>query len=331
MYLYEIRYYAHEDHFPSIKNTLVALLMDEEQITIKQSWENGYHLCLFGFMEVEQAQRIYEQLCIIQRHNPSPVYDVEEFQHKYAKVALVSNQQQFLDPIYQNQVVLLDQSKDHIFENHEQLQLYLRIHHILDKYLMHRYFQKNAIMELIPMLKPFIDYLPDKILNKMGPLVSNGYISHVSHYVGLLNSLNEADRAKVKAKFEGRFQQDLPVYLETYDKMPIHEALLEELISVHELVSRYVEEGWVNFFSPDQFETDVEPQLHRYHDRHAEVFGSPEHVEKVMKDHVLCTNKWVLNVWYEKLVLLNIKPIEKFYMNYFISRMKYELSMLEVG
>ena len=33
MYLYEIRYYAHEDHFASIKNGLVALLLEEERIT----------------------------------------------------------------------------------------------------------------------------------------------------------------------------------------------------------------------------------------------------------------------------------------------------------
>ncbi|GAA0362273.1 hypothetical protein [Bacillus horti] len=328
MKLYEIKYFLDEAIHSPVFDYIRHLVTVEEQLSVKQSWENGYHLCLFGYLEEQRCAHITHQLEQIQKVHPSPIYDIEEFKQRYLKVAKLTQAESGLDTIFQNDVQVLEKNDFYSFENSEQLHLYLLIHHTFDKHFAQNYFIENQILDIIIQLYPFVQALPETMLHKESGLQSNGYASHLSHYVGLINSLKEHDRDKVRARFDAQIQEDLPLFEAQLNKD--NPGLLKDLMNIYEVVGAYVDEGFINFFSPKNYETDIVPYLHLYNERHSMVFKNQETREKLLLDHVSCTNKWILNVLYEKLVLLKIKPIEKFYMNYFYSSLKYDQAALEV-
>lgn len=328
MNLYEIKYYTHVDYFSPIVQYVQQLILSNEQISIKQSWENGYHISIFGLMDPLQAEEIKNDLGMIQAKHPSPEYDLNEFRSRYSKIAKLTSIEKPLEEIYHNEIKVNINNELNNFQNREQLSLYLYIHHVFDQYFSDRYFKTNEIMDVMIQMYPFIDYLPETTLNETPLLVSSGYISHLSHYIGLVYSLKQYEREKLKNRFEDRIQRDLEIFY--LNKSTGSTGLLNALISVYLMVSNYVDAGYLNFFSPKQYEKDIVPKLGDYNERHVIAFQNKECVDKMVNDYVLCTNRWVLNVLYEKLVLLNIKPIEKFYMNYFFSCLKFEKSVLEV-
>lgn len=327
MNLFEIKAYTQIDQSSPIVEYICELVSGENNLSLKQSWENGYHICLFGLLEKERAEKIKNQLTLLQQNSPKATYDVDEFKRKYEKVARLTHQQAGLEPVFQNTVQLTLKSGYDLFENKEQLSLYLYIHHIFDRYFVSRYFRENDILDIMIQVYPFVVYLPETSYED-SVLVTNGYTSHLSHYIGLLNSLKPDDRKKVREQFDQRVERDIAIF--NAGKGAGNPDLLKELQSVHQLVTQYLEARLINFFSPAQFGKDILPQLPKYSERHAPLFREKKYRDQLLYDPVSCTNKWILNVLYEKLVLMNIKPIDKFYMNYFFSRLKYHDSALEV-
>lgn len=329
MKLFELKYFTQVDQPSPVMDYVRELVVQEELLSVKQSWENGYHLCIFGVLDEYRIKQIKEELEQIQKEYPAPEYDVEEFRGRYASVARLTNDVAGLGEIYQNDIHLVWPEGHYSFENQEQLSLYLSIHHVFDQQYAGRYFEENEILDIILHMYPFVCALPEKELNARSGLHSNGYTSHLSHYVGLLNSLKETDRERVRQRFDTRLQDDR-IAFETKRGSYGNQILSNELMKIYQLVCSYVDKGVMNFFSPKSFEKDIKPYLHLYNERHASLFQNEEDREKVLTDYVSCTNKWILNVLYEKLVLLKIKPLDKFYMNYFYSRLKYDEAALEV-
>ncbi|WP_223068537.1 hypothetical protein [Paenibacillus caui] len=328
--LFEMNYYADEQHLPVLKDEIDRVITRNLAV-IRKGWENGYHIQFLGMMTQEQAAELYQELEQVQKLHPSPVYDADEFREKYGRVEKASNKKDCLKQIYQNEIRINRRNDLFIFENDAQLELYLDLHHIFDLFFKDRYFSQNRIMDIILFIYPFVNFLPEKVLNPAANLISNGYISHLSHYIGLLNSLSSTDQIKIKKRFKEKYLRDVEhFHLERGAKQP-DSAFLNHLINMYHRISNQVDDEKLNFFSPRQFDRDIEPQMHRYSDRHVQVFGSEENLKMVLKDKVLCTNKWVLNVLYEKLVLMNVKPIDKFYMNYFLSCLKFNDPILEVA
>lgn len=326
MNLFEIKVFTQVDSDSPIVERIGELIGKEELFSIKQSWENGYHVCLFGLLEQERAEEIKSSLEQVLNEQPAALYDVEDFKRKYEPVAKLTQLNEGLEPIYQNQVHLTLIEGYDLFENREQLLLYLTIHRIFDRHFAQRYFGENEILDVILEMYPFVEYLPETTYED-SVLKTSGYTSHLSHYVGLLNSLKQGDREKIRKRFDARLEEDLALFHQR--KQRITQGLLDDLQQVYQQVTTYVQEGHLNFFSPSQFE-DILPHLSKYNERHAVLFREKKYRDQVLTDPVSCTNKWVLNVLYEKLVLMNIKPLEKFYLNYFFSRLKYHESALEV-
>lgn len=54
-----------------------------------------------------------------------------------------------------------------------------------------------------------------------------------------------------------------------------------------------------------------------------------DNIKKYLFNDVLIVNRWVVNALYSKLLLMNFSNFDRFYLNYFISRIEYPLSELE--
>lgn len=320
MKFYEIIVYHNEEGMaPQLRQYLKSVIEQEELVTIKKEWEKGYHLKLVGIMPEEQAITIYETLHTLVEKYPSPHYDAEAFVCKYDKVARFYSKTITVEDIVQNTVRMKEVPDLFGFQNREQLELYLRLHHTFDRYYAKHYWKRDIdIVQITRDIFFFFQSLPDKKLFNSGELLSNGYISHLSHYLGFLHSLGRKQQEQISATFEKRATADFPLVVQQTIKNVLIKGLEEHTATLHSLVDA----GYVNFYSPKR-EEDFLQIAHSSSARHQAIYRD-EHKKRLIKtDKVAITNRWILNVLYEKLVVLDIKPIDKFYMNYLFSTIRF--------
>lgn len=325
--MFSIKCYVNEQDIPpELCAAIRDVLVNEQHISIKQSWEQGYHLELFGLLEQHQAESYRKLFDKILKKNPSQKYDPEQFKQKYQKIASFFQKQDALDTVRQNEVVVTRLKDTHVFENQEQLSLYLHLHKVFDTIYNERYFQNNNILSITQDIFAFSKQLPATVLSSEQAVYSDGFVSHLSHYLGFIHSLQKDDRRQVHTTFWKKAKKDASMFSDEEAK---HRNIAADLQPAYARVCQYIEEGKLTFYSPRSEERFL-AGLKKGTERHAAMFRDEKLREIVIRDPVLCTNRWVLNVLYEKLVLMRIKPLEKFYMNFLISKYKYERDLQEV-
>lgn len=305
----------------------VRKIIRDESISVKQSWEHGYHLRLFGYFNDVTVDEIVQQLSHLLSKHPTPIYDEDDFKRTYEKNAMIINNVEALRTIYQNKVILNEEPTSQ-FDNKEQLNLNLDIHHIFDKYYAKSYWQKsNHILQIVKDMFPFAISFPTKIIHENPEIESSGFISHLSHIIGFMHSLNEKSQEKILSNFQKRRINDLKII--DWERYTMPYSLSNHLLAYHQTIKEYIDEGILNFFSPNhgQLQENARPQASK---RHEAIYQNEIIREKFAKDSVLCTNRWILNVLYEKLVLLQFTPLEKFYFNYLLALYRYPAKELEV-
>ncbi|WP_066265356.1 hypothetical protein [Heyndrickxia acidicola] len=321
MNFYEIKCYINEGKYNTAVIENVKHLIKNYNLFLKKSWENGYHISLYGFLDNEKFRSISEKLSKVIKSFPSPIYDDKEFKLKYYPVAKLLRKTEALHPIYQNTVCTTKIEDHYIFQNQKQLEVYSAIHNIFDEYYLDRYFKKNDIVSITKDLLTFIKTLPERILQDKPLMVSNGYISHLSHFIGFLHSLKQEERERIRNEFNIRRDKDL-LKLKQNDTSKTNKTFIHNLTTIHRLISNLIEQGFIDFYSPNTLE-DVKEKLEFASERHKQVHLESSNKNLIIKDNVLCTNRWILNVLYEKLVLLEIKPLDKFYMNFLLSSVRF--------
>ncbi|MDP5272678.1 hypothetical protein [Chengkuizengella axinellae] len=329
MNFYEVTCYVNEENpnHPVFK-TLKNIAQNEQSSTLIKGWQHGYHVKIIGFLDGEKVDKYFKLLSSILENEPTYIYSTESFKKKYKKISEITNHVQANEEIYQNKVIIKQITDCYHFENMKQLQLYVFTHQIFDSFYIDNYWKENDILTIVHDIYLFVKLLPDKVISERDLLYSNGYTSHLSHYIGFLNSLKQNDRKRIQQMFKKRVTDDIRQLKDGTQKGNVE--LVSKLFEVYQFVSKYVDDGMINFHSPHSSK-QFNSKVNQSSIRHASIFEDEELKEAVLRDKVLCTNKWILNVLYEKLVLLNIKPIEKFYMNYLISLMRYEEKLLEVN
>ncbi|QFT90792.1 hypothetical protein FIU87_19280 [Bacillus sp. THAF10] len=321
MNFYEIKIFMNEvDHHP-IYSSILALLEGKSKVSLKKSFENGFHLSVFGWFTQHEISNISAECTRLLLTHPTEKYDEEAFRVKYKKVAEVALKEKALEDIHQNKVLVARRADLFGFQNEEQLQIYIKINQIFDRWFRNRYWKKdNHILSITRDIIPFSAYLPDTVLSEEHALYSNGYVSHLSHYLGLLHSLNEKSKQAIIGKFEQAGEKDRESLMECMEK---DNALTRELKVLFQDMEDAVQRDVLNFYSPHD-DAHIETKVAASSSRHKAALGTPALSQLILKDSVLITNRWILNVLYEKLVLLNIKPLDKFYMNYLLSTIRFK-------
>ncbi|GGE58989.1 hypothetical protein [Priestia taiwanensis] len=329
MIIYELKCYVNEEEDnDEVYSYAKEVLKRNNDISVYKSWENGYHFTLFGTFLFENVKDIYNQLSTLIRTNPSNEYSQDQFIQKYLPVAKITNQLNALEPIFQNVVNINKVVRDYKqFQNDEQYEIYMYINSVFDDVYMDYYWSKDiTVNDVFCDIFPFVSSLPETTISEEDDMYSSGYVSHLSHYLGFLHSLSESNQQKIEQKFRERANTENMIV----DK-PINnrKELSPGLMQSYERICTLVDTDKINFYSPLEEAVFLERNSEASF-RHRAVFEKQVLREKVIKDKVLCTNRWISNVLYEKLVLLGIPPIEKFYLNYLISRKKYTDSLLGV-
>ncbi|KMJ59131.1 hypothetical protein AB685_08710 [Bacillus sp. LL01] len=321
MNFYEMNIFMNEvDHHP-IYSSIRALLKDDTRVSLKKSFENGFHLSVFGWFTHTQISQISAEFASLLIAHPTERYDEAAFRNRYKKVAEIAMKEKALEVIHQNKVLIAKREDLYGFQNKKQLQIYIKINQIFDRWFINCYWNKdNNILSITKDIVPFCAYLPDTVLSREHALYSNGFVSHLSHYLGLLHSLNEKNKQAIVERFEQAAENDRESLMENLDK---DNALTRELKVLFQEMKDAVKRDVLDFHSPHD-DAHIEKKVAASSNRHKLAMGTPTLSKLILKDSVLITNRWILNVLYEKLVLLNIKPLDKFYMNYLLCSIRFK-------
>ncbi|MGD6870893.1 hypothetical protein ACQCU1_01715 [Sutcliffiella horikoshii] len=321
MNFYELKIYMNDVDNHPIYSSIKSLLVGENLVSLKKSFENGFHLTVFGWFTNHQISQVSEEFTRVLIAYPTDKYDEATFRNKYKKVAEIALKEGVLEDIYQNKVLIAKRKDFYDFQNEEQLQLYVKINRIFDRWFMDRYWNRNNnILSITRDMVPFSTFLPDTVLSREHALYSNGFVSHLSHYLGLLHSLSGKNKQAVVERFEQAGEKDRESVMENLERDHL---LTRELKVLFHEIEDAVKRDVLNFHSPHD-DAHIEMKVGISSKRHQLAMGTPELNRLILKDPVLITNRWVLNVLYEKLVLLNIKPLEKFYMNYLLCSIRFK-------
>lgn len=321
---YSLICYVNENYENEKWNSTIEFFFQlHKSIFLKKGWEQGFNVKIEGALDVEELYKIKKRLELIIKNHPSTLYDEDLFKKQYKAIAEIEKKSYAIETIYQNCIQLTSEKSNYNFQNNKQENLYSSISRALDEIYLNYYFNNNLeYLEIAKDLFSIASSLNEYSYAHDGKVLdSNGFISHLSHYYGFLYSFSKQKRNEISHKFEEKALIDLEKIKGNYYTKRT-EALVALVNNTENTIQNLIEENHLNFYSPNT-EKQFKANMNTASSRHALVFNDATFNEYVINDVILCTNRWFLNVFYEKLVLLKIRPIEKYYINYLLGRFKY--------
>lgn len=284
----------------NLKKQLTEIILDNKSAYLKQGIERGYNVSIYGVRELEAAYDIKKKLFSYITDSKYS-YDLDIFNNKYSELK---------DPNYKkafstNKIIIMKEKNPVRFQNKEQKELYENIHRDFDLLLSPHYFIKNDIYELTSVVDTMIQVFDNK----------NGWNSHISHFWYFFQSLNRNQKNYLYKLFKER-----------KEKYSVNKPSLEETLTLEvqmitkkylEKVNLLLEDRKINFYSPKSLE-HLRKQDNFSSNLHKQTLFNEDYQKEILFDVTRITNRWLLNVFYEKLVLLKIPLIEKFFLNYLI-------------
>lgn len=283
-----------------LKRKFLYILQKNDHIYLKQSIKYGYNISICGIKDSEKAVKIRTELSEY-IDNKKYSYNLDDFNEKYSKL----NDPNYFEATSSNKVVIEKERLEDYFENIEQLELFNIMQRDLDLLLCQDYFIKNSIYKTTRLVDVMMKALNDK----------NSSNSHVSHFWYFFQSLSKNQKIEVY----DRFKKNKTKY--TTDDTKISQYLSEE---INILIQQYIDEvkiliknEKINFYSPYSFKK-LKESNNFASELHKTTIFNASFQKEILIDEARIVNRWILNIFYEKLVLLKTSLLEKFFMNYLI-------------
>lgn len=303
-----------------LKATLTKLVTEQE-FMIDRGWENGYHLHLRGPLDDESLPAVLNEL----KNGISDSlteYDETVFRKKYESTAKILNRSNPFNPIFKGTVKAVIENS--IFEQELEDELFRKSNHIFDSYYCEQYFKKNSIYDVIEEALKFHSQLEAYETPGTTNIKSKPYNCHLSHYIAFTNKLNPQDKESIEKQFKLRFERDLKEGLLDFNLSPT--TLTHDLIDFSHKIRPLIRNKQLNFYMP--LKRKLMDELLPYASKRHQVTFSEENMRNHIYDEVLIANRWMTNALYKKLLLLGISNLERFYLNYVISRLVYPVEEL---
>ncbi|MBF0787075.1 MULTISPECIES: hypothetical protein [unclassified Streptococcus] len=170
-----------------------------------------------------------------------------------------------------------------------------------DEVFMNHYFLDSVDdVDIIVLLKEwYANYEQEVVIN-----------SHISHFWGFFASLNINQKIYIKRLFQNRFFNTIlrESVLSNID-IKLLEDDIELLLSSH---SNF------NFFYPTLF-SEIKSTINFSSEAHKRTIDTISKSSEFLRDKIRITNRWGLNILYEKLPLLGLRLLDKYYINYYFS------------
>lgn len=303
-------------------NLEIIDLIKKYELTVQKGWEHGLHLKIFGYLKRQEYKKVSNLLKnLIEKENTT--YDIENFKSVHSKVAKILEKENFLEDIIINKCffnnTLLNFKEN--FNNNEQLNMYIKMSKVMDHHFLDNYFIGIDLKTVLSKVISVSRNLKQTVLYNNPRVISDGYVSHLSHYIGFLNSLNDKNKRIIIKEFEK--------HTKNLDGFEEDSTLKEQIFLLSDEFKTLINNKKYNFFSPfDEIILDEKYKASSIY--HQPIYYNETIKNKVKYDEVLCFNKFFLNILYEKLLVMNITPKEKFFLNYVIANEKYNVKEYEL-
>ena len=200
------------------------------------------------------------------------------------------------------------------FQNDDQYQLYVFLEQFFDDYFFDNYFKDNNLIKFINVVDELLSYIPKEIIQN--EIINDGYRCQSSHYHAFISKLDKTVKDKVNIRFS---KLEEKIDCSEFCSFNKNENLKQFVNEVVQIVQKLVLEKKIDFYSPHT------RQEYLIIDR----FASPEHPETVVDDEYqvyfqfsvpIITARWIINIIYEKMILMDFTVLEKFFMNYCLTK-----------
>lgn len=279
-----------------------------------KGWENGFHIHLRGASDGESLHELVDEL---EKGTSESLSDFNEadFIRKYESVAKTLRKSAPFKPINKNKVLVT--REDTIFNKEIEDELFRETNHTFDVYYCKDYFNKHSFYQVLEEAMKF-HYGMEKY-EEPGSSQSLAYNCHLSHYIAFVNRLNERDKKYIKDTFKLQFEKDLEKGLFEFDLS--QSSLTKNLMNFFYKIRPLVKRKQLDFYMPFSRE-HVDEKLSSASRRH-QVTYAKDTMRTYLRNDVAIANKWVTNALYKKLLLLGLSNLDRFYMNYVVSRLTY--------
>jgi|GEM_PF-5945269 len=307
---YSIKCYVVEPS-EKLKQTITNLVNNHKFI-VDKGWENGYHLHLRGALEEAALENTIGKLKEGLKESVTE-FDVNAFVTQYAKVAEIIETSSAFEPILKGVVTV--KVENSIFEKPIEDELYREMNYIFDSYFCDNYFKENDLYGALQEAMKFHRKMEEYEI----PGSTHAYNCHLSHYIAFSHRLNEEDRVTVDTQFKAKYESDVKEGLLDLDLTP--STLTENLLKFFHKIRPLVSSKELNFYMP--FKRDFIDQNIKYATKRHQITFSKENMHLHLYNDVLIANRWMTNALYKKLLLLGLGNLDRFYMNYVVSRLTY--------
>lgn len=294
-------------------------LIIEHHFIIDKGWENGPHIKLRGTLSLSDLESVKEK---INKHIDKSLTEFDEklFLHKYTKIAdQLGKGPETLFPLIKSKVLV--EEEEHIFENKLDDTLFKEINYIFDSYFCNDYFKKTTIYEVIEEILKFSNQL--SLYERSGS--KDAYNCHLSHFISFHHNLSDKDKYIIEQKFQKDFNNDLKKGVFNVDSTPT--LLTINLVHFFNKIKELVEQKKLDFFMP--YNKDIlKRKLPHASKIHKETF-SEKNIHYFLYNEVIIVNRWITNALYKKLLLLGLRNIDRFYLNYVISNLYFSENELK--
>ncbi|MCO6524061.1 MAG: hypothetical protein J6562_03440 [Candidatus Schmidhempelia sp.] len=200
-------------------------------------------------------------------------------------------------------IISVDDSKKY-FQNFEQYKLYLYLENWFDKQLKKYYFTQNNLFEFINWVDKLLSKVP---VTKNIEDIKNGYVSQWSHLYAFLNSLTVKQRREIIDQFE--------LFYVNNNNSSVLKASSSIALDTIEKVEFMIAHGKLDFYSPSTREEQIATNSFAsyYHKR---TVLDDQSQKIAIKSSTLTLSRWLVNLVYEKMILMNFTILEKYFMNF---------------
>ena len=293
----------------NLQNYLKNIISINNDVYILKGINNGYNISINAVKDDCNIDEIVSNIKSFMI--PTEEYSIKEINNLKKILMMTENTKITESEILKDCVKVYEDTTNTKFLNSFQYNLYSLISHKLDLSLKDNYFKENKIECLVKLFSDIAHKFHKYVIDEH--LRIDGGVSHYSHYVGFINTLDENLRSKIIKDFNSR--------LENMNEVKENELNFRylDIENIKELISIAINNNEIDFYYPLKRE-DVLNRDQYASENHKKLWTNPLYVSVIEKNIDLIAIRTILNIMYEKILLLNFSVIDKFFANYAIAK-----------
>lgn len=220
---------------------------------------------------------------------------------------------------YISNMIVKEANENYIsfFKNTCLFSLYVQIEKYFDSLLCKNYFERGYLFDFIQAIDKLLSYIPIK---KGITVINDGYLSQYSHFFAFFESLDIDSKAEIRKQFP-QLTQKYKNWVRNNKVNNQYEDLIskgENFVNrIYSEIQVLIADKKINFFSPSSLEEEIKKDNFATW-AHKEALTNKKYQKSINTAEVI-TARWLVNVIYEKMILLDFSVLEKFFMNYVLS------------